>query len=337
MKIIYVSANNEEEKTIVEKGVSPHTVTFLDTPITTEVPDECHDAEVISLFVDSKLTEASIDAMPNLKVIALRSMGFDHVPVAYAKEKGIAVVYVPSYGAQTVAEHTFALILALSRKAYPMYQLLRERGERNIPHFEGFDLCGRTIGVIGTGNIGSRVCEIAGGFRMNVVAYDPYPKSELAAQDHITYASLEEVLAQADIITLHIPATPETTHLINQERLAMMKSGAYIINTARGALIDTVALINALKSGHLAGAGLDVYEGEAYFHDEMKLLDTENQPDEAVWRAFAAEHELLDMESVIMTPHMAFDTKEAKREIINTTIENINAALAGEPVREVKS
>lgn len=337
MKVVYVSPSSEAEKKTVTEGLVNHTVVFADQAIDVEVPAEYQDAEVLSIFVDSTLSEASIDAMPNLQVLALRSMGFDHVPVAYAKEKGISVVYVPTYGAQTVAEHTFALILALSRKAYPMYQLLRERGARDIPHFEGFDLCGRTLGVIGTGNIGSRICEIAQGFRMSVVAYDPYPKAELTESHGVTYASLEEVLAAADILTLHVPATPDTTHILNQERIQHMKPGAYVVNTARGALIDTMALIDALKSGHLAGAGLDVYEGEAYFHDEMKLLHTETTVDDSVWRAFAAEHELLDMDSVIMTPHMAFNTKEAKREIVDITVANITSALAGEPKFPVRT
>lgn len=331
MKIVYVTPSSEEEQQVVTGALSEHTVVFSDTAIDGEVPVAYQDAEVLSIFVDSRLTEASISAMPNLKVIALRSMGFDHVPIRYAKEKGIIVVYVPTYGAQTVAEHTFALLLALSRQAFPMYQLLRERGARDIPSFEGFDLCGRTLGVIGTGNIGTRVCEIAHGFRMSVVAHDPHADQQLAESLDVSYVSLEELLATADIVTLHIPATSETTHLIDRDRIALMKEGSYLINTARGALVDTIALIDALKSGHIAGAGLDVYEGEAYFHDEMKLLRSEKPIDESVWQAFAAEHELLDMDSVIMTPHMAFDTKEAKREIVDITIANIHAALKGEP------
>ena len=335
MKVVYISPNNEEEKSYVTKQLSEHTVHFVDTAVSGELPEEHNDAEVVSIFVDSHLTKEGIDAMPKLKIIALRSMGFDHVPTDYAKEKGIIVTYVPTYGAQTVAEHTFALILALSRKVYPMYQLLREQGARDIPHFEGFDLCGRTLGVIGTGNIGSRVCEIAHGLRMSVVAYDPYPNKTLTETHDVTFLSLEDVLTTADICTLHIPATSETKHIINAERIAMMKPGAYLINTARGSLVDTTALIEALKSGHLAGAGLDVYEGESYLHDEMKLITAPAPIDDTVWRAFAAEHELLDMDSVIMTPHMAFDTKEAKQEIVATTVTNIQAALAESPQNEV--
>ena len=330
MKIAYVTPYQGEES-IVKELVPEHEVYFLANPITDSVPVEIADAEVLSVFVDSKVTTEMIDAMPNLKVIALRSTGFDHVAVAHAQAKGIQVCYVPHYGSQTVAEHTFALMLELSRKAYPMYELLRSNGDLNVAGHEGFDLCGKTIAVIGTGAIGKRVCEIAHGFRMKIKAFDLYPNTEFAASLGVEYGSLEEILAVADIVTLHVPSTPENFHILNAETLAKTKKGAYVINTARGTLIDTVALIHSLKAGHLAGAGLDVYEGEEYMKDEMKLIDATQDFDVAVWRTFAAEHELLDMPNVIMTPHMAFNTKEAKREITETTTTNISKALAGEP------
>jgi D-lactate dehydrogenase len=287
------------------------------------IPAELRDAEVLSIFVNSRLTSTMIDSMPNLKHIALRSTGFDHVAVAHAREKGVVVSYVPHYGSQTVAEHTFALILTLSRKINAMYELMRVSGELDVALHEGFDLCGKTIGIIGTGAIGKRVCEIARGFRMKVVAFDLYPDQAFASQHEMVYMSLTDVLTVSDVITLHIPASKDNYHLINEENLAQVKSGAYIINTARGTLIDTVALIHALKAGHLAGAGLDVYEGEEYLKDELKLVDSREELNVNIWKAFAAEHELLDMPNVIMTPHMAFNTKEAKREIIDTTVENI--------------
>ncbi len=335
MKIAYITPY-EGEKEIVTNLLTGHEVVFYDGAIDSEVPAEMVDADVISLFVNSKMTKEMIDSMPNLKVIALRSMGFDHVPVAYAKEKGIKVGYVPRYGAQTVAEHAFTLLLSLSRKVPEMYDLLRREGNIDIAAHEGFDLCGKTMGVLGTGNIGKRSCEIAKGFRMNVLGFDLYPDEQFAKELGITYKSMEEVLAESDIITLHVPATAENHHLLNAESLAKMKPGAYIINTARGTLIDTVALLNALKSGHIAGAGLDVFEGEEYLKDEMKLLDPEAKADINVFKAFVAEHELLDMPNVVMTPHMAFNTKEAKLEITETTVENIVKGLEGEPAFSVR-
>jgi len=217
-----------------------------------------------------------------------------------------------------------------------MYDLLRRDGAIDVAGHEGFDLCGKTLGVVGTGNIGRRVVEIAKGFRMNVVGFDVYPNQEFADQMGFTYHSFEDVLAVSDIVTFHVPATPENHHMLNSHTIAKAKRGFYVINTARGTLIDTVALLHGLKSGQIAAAGLDVFEGEEYLKDEMKLLDPNTKFDESVWKAFAAEHELLDMPNVIITPHMAFNTVEAKREITETTMQNIAAAASGTPQNEVK-
>lgn len=327
MKIAYVTPYVGEEA-IVRELLPEHEYVFYPTPIRDNVPNELVDAAVLSVFVDSKVTAEMIDAMPNLKMIALRSTGYDHVDIAYAAKKNISVNYVPHYGSQTVAEHAFALMLALSRQAYPMYQLLRTEGNLDVVSHEGFDLCGKTLGVIGTGAIGKRVCEIAHGFRMKIKAFDLYPNETFAQAYGFEYAPLSEVLSESDIVTFHVPATPENYHLLNSESLATMKKTAIVINTSRGTLIDTVALVRALKNKVIAGAGLDVYEGEEYMKDEMKLIESDNL-DVSVWRAFAAEHELLDMPNVIMTPHMAFNTKEAKREITETTVTNIRDGLLG--------
>jgi D-lactate dehydrogenase len=303
-------------------------------PITSDVPSELKQTEILSVFVDSKITSAVIDALPELKHVALRSTGYDHVDVAYAQQKGISVSYVPHYGSQTVAEHTFALMLELSRKVSGMYSLLRTTGAVSVEDHEGFDLNGKTLGIIGTGAIGRRVAEIANGFHMKVVAYDPNPNPDL--EEMLTYDTLDYVLSQSDFITLHVPLFAETHHILNEQTLKLSKPGSYVINTARGSLIDTVALIHSLKSGHTAGAGLDVYEGEEFLRDELKLIDSEQEHSMQVWRAFAAEHELLDMPNVVMTPHMAFNTKEAKREITETTVENINHFTKGEEFFKVE-
>lgn len=335
MKIAYVTPYQNED-TIVVEALTPHEVIFYAKPLVDTIPPELVAAEVLSVFVDSKVTASMIDSMPNLRHIALRSTGFDHVAVAHAESKGITISYVPHYGSQTVAEHTFALLLELSRRAYPMYQLLRQEGNLDVVSHEGFDLCGKTIGVIGTGAIGRRVCEIANGFRMKIRAFDLFPNTDLINTLGVQYCTLEELLANSDVVTLHTPATKENHHLLNAESLAKVKSGAYIINTARGVLIDTVALMRALKSGQLAGAALDVYEGEEFLKDEIRLIDMPTPPDIEIWRTFAAEHELLDMPNVIMTPHMAFNTKEAKREITDTTCANILATLTSTPTNLVK-
>lgn len=337
MKIAYVTPY-AGEPAIIKEILPQADVVFYDQPIgeTDGVPDVIKDCDVLSIFVNSRVTAAMIDSMPNLKHIALRSTGYDHVDYAYATGKGIVVSYVPHYGSQTVAEHAFALILTLSRKIHAMHGLLRTTGEMDVVAHEGFDLAGKTIGVIGTGAIGKRVCEIAHGFRMKIVAFDLYPSEEFAKQYDITYLPLTEVLANADVVTLHVPATPENYHLLNEDTLKHLKHGAYVINTARGSLIDTVALIHTLKSGQAGGAGLDVYEGEEYLKDELKLVDSREELNMQIWRAFAAEHELLDMQNVVMTPHMAFNTKEAKREITETTLLNITSWQAGETKYLVK-
>lgn len=334
MKILYC-APYEGEREIVTAALAGHEVVFTDTPVRTDVPEMARDADALVVFVDSVVTQDMIDAMPNLTCIALRSTGFDHVAVAYAQQKGIKVCYVPHYGSQTVAEYTFALILALSRKAYAAYDALRTDGARDVQRFEGFDLKGKTLGVIGTGAIGRHSCKIAKGFGMNVIAYDLFPNTAFATETGIVYTSFTEVLAQSDIVTLHVPSSSENYHMINEASLAKAKNGIYVINTARGDLVDTVALTKALVSGQVAGVGLDVYEGEKFITDEMELLTQDVAIGEDVWQAFAAEHILLDMPNAIVTPHIAFNSIEAKKEITDTTTANILAAFAGTPQNEV--
>jgi D-lactate dehydrogenase len=335
MKILYC-APYEGEKEIAVEALQGHDVIFTDVPVRTEIPVEHQDAEALSVFVDSAVTKEMIDTMPNLKVIALRSTGFDHVAHAHAREKGIIVSYVPHYGSQTVAEYTFALILALSRKAYSAYDALRSDGSRDVKKYEGFDLKGKTLGIIGTGAIGRHTVGIAQGFGMNVIAFDLYPNEEFAAKTGIVYKqSVQAILTQSDLVTLHVPSSPENYHMINAESLAAAKKGLYVINTARGDLIDTVALTQAIESGHIAGAGLDVYEGEKFIIDEMELLAEDTEVAEDVWKRFAAEHALLDMPNVIVTPHVAFNSVEAKKEITDTTTENILKAFVGESQNEV--
>jgi D-lactate dehydrogenase len=330
MKIGYVTPY-QGEKEIVQTQLNTHEVIFHDQPIETHVPESLQDVSALSIFVDSKLTEDMIDAMPHLQVIALRSTGFDHVPVSYARSKGIRLAYVPHYGSQTVAEHTFALLLSLSRQPYPMYSSLRSDGVVDVDGFEGFDLAGKTLGVVGTGAIGRRVIEIAQGFRMNVIAHDLYPDHEYANKRDVTYLDFFDLLPEVDVLTFHVPATPENHHMLDAAALERIKPGAYVINTARGTLVDTVSLLHAIKKGHIAGAGLDVYEGEAYVKEELKLLDPGQSFGVETFRTYVAEQELLDMPNVIMTPHMAFNTTEAKREITDTTIGNITSGIDGEP------
>lgn len=293
-------------------------------------------AEIISIFVDSVINEKVLAHFPNLKLIATRSTGYDHIDLQACQAHGVVVANVPSYGEDTVAEYTFALILNLSRRVAESNDRIKETGNFDLAGLRGFDLKGKTLGVLGTGKIGKNVIEIANGFNMNILAYDKFPDEAYATKMYYKYASFEEVLAQADILTLHVPYTQENHHLLNSETLAKMKKGAFLINTARGALIDTEALLKDLQSGHLAGAGLDVLEEEGVIKDELNFLTSSTPTGNHDLKTVLENHLLIDMPNVIITPHNAFNTWEALQRILNTTLENIANFASGQPTNLVK-
>lgn len=288
------------------------------------------ETEVLCVFVDSTVNKDVIEALPNLKMIVTRSTGFDHIDLSYAAEKKIPVTYVPSYGENTVAEFAFALILALSRKLYQSIDNFRETGKYSYEGLMGFDLKGKTLGVVGTGRIGCCLIKMAKGFDMNVISYDPFPNLEkLKELGCVHKNTLDEVLIESDIISLHIPYTKENHHLINDSAISKMKKGAILINTARGALVDTSALVKGLQSNHLQGAGLDVLEEEGVLKDEMGfVLSGRVEGHDA--RTIIANHVLADMPNVLLTPHTAFNTKEAIIRILDTTLQNIEFFMKGE-------
>lgn len=298
------------------------------------IPDDAN-YDIISVFVDSRVDSDVISKFPNLKFIATRSTGFDHVDLDAAKSKNIKVSYVPTYGQDTVAEYTFALILSLSRKIFMSYHRVREEGSFSLDGLRGFDLKGKTLGVIGTGNIGRNVIRIAKGFEMNVLANDIKPDLELEKRMNFKYVNLENLLRESDIVTLHVPAMKETRCLMNADTFSMMKNGAYFINTSRGEIVDTQALVKALKDGQLGGAALDVLEEEGAIKDELNLL-TEGHPEEHNLATVLANHILIDMPNVIVTPHNAFNTTEALKKILDTTIENIRGFIKGKPINLVE-
>lgn len=294
------------------------------------------DAEVISIFVNSVINEAVLSRLPNLKLIATRSTGYDHIDVEACKSKGVAVATVPSYGEDTVAEYTFALLLNLSRKVAEANDRIKETGNFDLSGLRGFDLKGKTLGVVGTGKIGKNVIEIATGFNMNIIAYDKFPDEAYATKMNYKYLTLDEVLAQSDIVTLHVPYLPENHHMINAGSIAKMKKGSYLVNTARGPLVETEALLRALKLGHLAGAGLDVLEEEGVTKDEVNFLTNEAPAGAHDLKIVLENHALVDMPNVIITSHNAFNTWEALQRILNTTIENIKGFASGAPINLVK-
>lgn len=293
------------------------------------------DFDAISVFVDSSVKAKVLEKLPNLKFIATRSTGFDHIDLNECKRKDIAVSFVPSYGENTVAEFAFGLLLTLSRKIYESYDRIRETGNWSFEGLQGFDLKGKTIGVVGTGRIGRHSIRIAQGFGMNVIGYDLHPDAKLAEEFGFEYKSLDNLLSAADVVTLHVPYLPETHHLINEKRLGQMKKGAILINTSRGAVVETEALVKALKSGHLGGAGIDVFEEEGVVKDEMDFL-VSGKAEGHNLKTIIANHVLVDMPNVVLTPHNAFNTKEALERILDTTIENVTGYLSGKIINEVK-
>lgn len=333
MKVLVFDADKETRE-IIGSALSSEQVVFFDGSVTPELLKENADAEVVSIFVPSEFKKEQIDPLSNLKCISTRSTGVDHIDTAYAAQKGITVCNVPKYGQRTVAEFTFALMLTLSRRIYDAFFQVRDKGDFKTKELEGFDLFGKTLGVIGTGNIGRTVVEIAKGFGMNVLMYDRAPKQELVGGS-AKYVSFDELLAQSDIVTLHVPYTKENHYLLNKDAFAKMKRGAFVINTARGELIDTGALLDALKTGQVAGAGLDVLEEERILKDEIQLVKGIESIHEL--KVLIQDHALIDMPRVIITPHIAFYSREAYHEILRTTADNIVNFVAGAPSNEVKS
>ncbi len=287
------------------------------------------DAEIISCFIYSDLNAAALEKMPALKMIALRCTGYDHVDMEYCNSKGIAVANVPAYGVHTVAEHVFALLLGLSRHL-PETSRRTRNGDFSLNGLAGFDLFGKTMGIVGTGSIGLQTARIARGFGMAVLASDPYPKEDMAAQIGFAYAPMKELLKQSDVISLHVPSTPETRNLLSEKEFDTMKPGVTVINTARGDLIDVKALLRALSSGKVRAAGLDVLPEEPTVREEAQLLHTIFTRKHDL-ETLLIDHALLRHKNVIVTPHSAFYTREAMDKIIETTARNIRAFLDGSP------
>lgn len=287
------------------------------------------DVEYLSVFIYSRVTKDVIAALPKLKMVATRSTGFDHIDVEACRARGIRVANVPTYGENTVAEHTFAIILMLSRRIHESIGQVRA-GHVERANLTGFDLQGKTIGVVGAGRIGLHVIRIARGFAMKVLAFDVHRDPFLAELLGFEYADMDRLLEASDILSLHCPLTAATRHLIGKPQLARMKKGALLINTARGGLVDTDALIEALDSGRIAGAGLDVMEGEELIKEEKQLL-YEKQNLEQV-RTALRNRMLLERENVIFTPHNAFNSHEALLRILDTTLANLAAHGDGRPV-----
>ena len=332
MKIAFFETENWQADYLKGK-LAEAELSFFAEPLSEKNIDSVKDCEIISPFIYSEMNKDILHKLPNLKMIATMSTGFDHIDVVTAKKDGIAVCNVPFYGENTVAEHTFALILALSRKLIDSVERAR-KGDFTLDGLRGFDLKGKTLGIVGFGHIGLHVARIAKGFEMNVLAFDLHPDKELAEKMGFEYDTFENILAKSDIITLHTPYNKATHHLINSKNIDSIKKGAYLINTARGGLVETNALMDALSKGILAGAGLDVLEEECFVKEEAQLLSKEF-PKTCDLKTALQNHILLEEKNVIITPHNAFNSQEAMIRILDTTILNIKSFIEGKPVNIV--
>lgn len=294
---------------------------------------ELNDPEILTVFIYSKVTKEVLDKFPNLKLLTTRSTGFDHIDLNACRDRGVIVCNVPSYGESTVAEHALALLLTLTRKIIPSVNQTR-LGNFSLEGLRGVDLNEKTAGIIGTGRIGKQMIRMLKGLNMKIVAYDPRPQPKLATELGFTYVDIDDLMKRSDVVTIHCPATPETKHLINETRLRLMKPSAYLINTARGSIVDTQALAKILQDNHLAGVGLDVLEEECAITDERQLLSPEFQRS-CDLKTVLSDHMLLNHPRVIITPHNAFNTREALERILKTTVKNIRAFEQGQLINVV--
>ncbi len=320
---IYDTTQTDRSQLQEQFAATDHHVVYVEEAISL---DNLHqDSEMISVFVSSKVTKEIIEQLPKLKVIACRSTGYNHIDLAAAADSGVTVINVPSYGEKTVAEYTFAMLLNVSRRISAAtasifaYDFDQEK-------LVGFDLHGKTLGIIGSGRIGQSTAQIAKGFGMEVIAYDPYPNNDKAAEVGFSYVSLMELAEQSDVVSLHSPYTGSNRHLINTDFLRHIKPSAILLNTARGELVDTQALITALKEKRLAGAALDVIEGEQLLQIDEEMLLLRRAPAAPDILAESLYINILKrLPNVLITPHNAFNTIEA--------IGRINETSAGDMIK----
>lgn len=301
--------------------VRPHALTWLEPRLTAQTVALAADHDAVCMFVNDDVNGPVLEGLAALGVelVLTRTAGFNHIDVAAAERAGIVVARVPAYSPYAVAEHALALLLALNRKLHRAYTRVRDQNF-SLAGLEGFDLHGKTLGVVGTGTIGTVFARLVRGFHCEVLAHDPYPNDEITRMRG-TYVGLDELFERSKTVSLHCPLTPETHHMVDADRFASMPAGALLINTSRGGLVDSAAAVESLKSGHLGGLAIDVYEEEAdlFFEDRSEQIITDD--------TFAR---LLSFPNVLITSHQAFLTHEALDNIATTTLANATAFEEGE-------
>lgn len=326
MKIAVFDSHHYDQQALeIANARFGHQLQFFEPRLNASNAPLAQGFEAVCPFVNCRLDAATLAQLQQggTRLVALRAAGFNGIDLAAAKQLGIAVARVPAYSPHAVAEHAFALLLTLVRKTHRAYNRVRE-ADFSLDGLVGFDLHGKTLGLIGTGKIGQVAARIGAGFGCRVLLADPQPDVAFATSLGAHYVARETLLAESDIVSLHLPLSPQTQHLIDAAALAAMKPSAILINTSRGGLVDTGALIAALKSGHLGGVALDVYELEegVFFQD----LSASGIADDQLAR-------LTTFPNVLITSHQGFLTREALANIAETTLENARAFAAGAPLR----
>jgi D-lactate dehydrogenase len=332
MKIAFFEVK-DWEKDYLRGKLKKHTSKFFSEPLSNKNVSKVRNFEIIAGFIGSKVDKKIIDSLPKLKLITTMSTGFDHIDIKYANKKKIVVTSVPFYGENTVAEHTFGLILSLSRNIHKAYVRTTNKNY-SIDGLIGFDLKGKTLGLIGGGHIGMHVAKMAKAFEMKVLVYDLKKDNFLAETIGFKYCSFEKLIKSSDVISLHVPYNEKTHHLIGNNEFNKMKKGVLLINTARGGVIDTKALIKALDSKKVGGVGLDVLEDENFIKEEKEVLHNLNHSKHM--NTIMLNKKLLHQDNVVFTPHIAFYSQEALHRILDTTVDNIKGFCNKKVVNQVK-
>ncbi|NCT55981.1 hydroxyacid dehydrogenase [bacterium] len=332
-KVVFFETNEFQKKYLTAKLKNDFDTVFVSDTLNDKNIGLAGEAEYLGVFINSRVDSKVLQKLPKLKSIVTLSTGFDHIDLQECKKRGITVSNVPHYGENTVAEHTLALILAISRKIIPANNRVKE-GHFSPKGLVGFDLKGKTLGIVGCGSIGKHVAKMAFGFDMKLLAMDLYEDIEMKQKYGLKYLPLDKLLEQSDIVTFHAPYNKSTHHLLNKSNINKTKKGVVIINTSRGALIETDALYDALVEGQVKAAGLDVLEEEKFLSEEAELLYSDESLVKDL-KTVVTNHVLINHPNVLITPHSAFNSKEAIQRILDTTCDNLRGFFQGEEINTV--